>query len=183
MRHQENESPASLRVLSLKTGLLLALASLKRVGDLQALFVNTVCLEFGPNDSKFVLKTRLGSVPKVISTPFRAQIITFSTFPPPTDSQESLLCPVRALRIYIERSASYIKSEQLFVGFSNCVKGGLVTKQRISRWLVDAITLAYSSSGLQCPIGVRAHSTRHGPAWCPLGMSEYSIICICICIC
>ncbi len=25
---------------------------------------------------------------------------------------------------------------------------------------MDAITLAYSSSGLQCPIGVRAHSTR-----------------------
>ncbi len=33
-------------------------------------------------------------------------------------------------------------------------------KQRISRWLVDVITLEYSSLGLQCPIGVRAHSTR-----------------------
>ncbi len=38
---------------------------------------------------------------------------------------------------------------------------------------MDAITLAYSSLGLQCPIGVRAHSTRgiasswHGPAWGP----------------
>ncbi len=37
---------------------------------------------------------------------------------------------------------------------------GPVTKQGISRWLVDAITLAYSSLGLQCPIGVRAYSTR-----------------------
>ncbi len=73
---------------------------------------------------------------------------------------ESLLCPVRALKIYIERSASYRKSEQLFVGFGNRAKGGPVTKQIISRWLVDAISLAYSSVGSRCPIGVRAHSTR-----------------------
>ncbi len=49
----------SLRVLSFKTTLLLALASVKRVGDLQALSVNPVCLEFGPNDSKVVLTPRL----------------------------------------------------------------------------------------------------------------------------
>ncbi len=48
----------------------------------------------------------------------------------------------------------------LVVGFSNRAKGGPVMKQRISRWLVDAITLEYSSSGLQCPIAIRAHSTR-----------------------
>ncbi len=174
---QENESPrlvqfhlegppfkslqsSSLRILSLKAALLLALASVKRVGDLQALFVNPVCLDFGPNDSKVVLKPKLGYVPKMLSTPFRAQVITLSAFSPLTGSQESLICPVRALRIYIERSASYRKSEQLFVCFGNHAKGGPVTKQRISRWLVNAITLAYFSSGLQCPIGVRAHSTR-----------------------
>ncbi len=28
------------------------------------------------------------------------------------------------------------------------------------KWIVDAVMLAYSSLGLQCPIGVRAHSTR-----------------------
>ncbi len=82
-----------------------------------------------------------------------------STLSPSTGSQElSLLCPVRALRVYIEHSASYRKSEQLFVSFGNRAKGGPITMQGISRWLVDAITLAYSSLGLQCPIGVRAHS-------------------------
>ncbi len=69
---------SSLRTLSLKTTLLLALASVKRVGDLQALSVNPACLEFGPNDSKVVLKQRLGYVPKVLSTPFRAQVIALS---------------------------------------------------------------------------------------------------------
>ncbi len=75
-------------------------------------------------------------------------------------SQESLLCPVRALKVCIVCSASYRKSEPFFVGFGNHTKGGPVTKQIISRWLVDSITLAYSSLGLQCPNGVRAHSTR-----------------------
>ncbi len=94
----------------------------------------------------------------MLSTPFRAQIIALS---PSTGGPElSLLCPVRALRVYIEHSASYRKSEQLFVGLSNRAKGSPVTKQRISRWLVDVIKLAYSSLGLQCPIGFRAHSTR-----------------------
>ncbi len=45
-------------------------------------------------------------------------------------------------------------------------------KQRISRWFVDAITLAYSSLGLQCPNRVRAIPSEasplpgHGPAGC-----------------
>ncbi len=96
-------------------------------------------MEFGPNDSKVVLKPRLGYVPKVLSTPFRVQVIAL---PPSTGSQElSLLFPVRSLRVYlrvyIELFASYRESEQLFFGFGNHAKGGPVTKQGISMWLVD----------------------------------------------
>ncbi len=105
--------------------------------------------KFGPNDSRVVVKPRLGYVPKELSTPFRAHVIVLSALSPPTGSKQPLLCPVRALKVYIERSASYRKSEQLFVDFGNRAQGGLVTKQRISRWLMDAITLAYSSLGLQ----------------------------------
>ncbi len=151
----------NLRSLSLKTALLLALASVKRVGDLQALSISPACLEFGPNDSKVVLKPRHGYVPKVLSTPFRAQVITLSALPPSEEDRElSLLCPVRALRIYFERSAPFRRTEQLFVSFGNRAKGHPVTKQRLSKWIVDAVMLAYSSLGQQCPIGVRAHSTR-----------------------
>ncbi len=151
----------NLRSLSLKTALLLALASVKRVGDLQALSISPACLEFGPNDSKVVLKPRHGYVPKVLSTPFRAQVITLSALPPSEEDRElSLLCPVRALRIYFERSAPFRHAEQLFVSFGNHANGHPVTKQRLSKWIVDAVMLAYSSLGLQCPIAVRAHSTR-----------------------
>ncbi len=72
---------ADLKTLSLKTALLLALASVKRVGDLQALSVSPACLEFGPNDSKVVLRPRHGYVPKVLYISFRAQVITLSALP------------------------------------------------------------------------------------------------------
>ncbi len=168
-RRQENESPAYSYSSTLgtyrtypiwtiaihkpqstlvKTALLLALASVNRVGDLQTLSINPAALEFGPIDSKVVLNPRLGYVPKVHSTPFRAQVIALSAFPPSTGSQElSLLCPVRALRVYIERSASYRKSEQLFFGFGNCAKGGPIMKPGISRLLVDAIKNIFEKYG------------------------------------
>ncbi len=133
-----------LRSLSLKTALLLALASVKRVGDLQALSTSPACLEFGPNDSKVVLKPRHGYVPKVLSTPFRAQVITLSALPPSEEDRElSLLCPVRALRIYFELSAPFRHTEQLFVSFGNRTKGHPVTKQRLSKWIVDAVILFF----------------------------------------
>jgi len=38
--------------------------------------------------------------------------------------------------------------------------GAALSKQRLSRWLYDAICLAYNQQGLVPPLGVRAHSTR-----------------------
>ncbi len=40
--------PAPGRILTLKVTLLLALTSLKRVGDLQALSVSEMCMDFAP---------------------------------------------------------------------------------------------------------------------------------------
>ncbi len=123
--------------------------------------MSPTCLQFGSNDSKVVLKPRHGYVPKVLSTLFRAQVISLSALPPSDEDQElNSLCPIRALKIYLEHSALFRQSDQLFVCFGNRTKGRPVTKQRRSRWIVDAITLAYSFLGLHCPIGVRAHSTR-----------------------
>ncbi len=156
---------ASLRALSLKTALLLVLASVKRVGDLQALSIDDSCIESGPGDCRLTLKPRKGYVPKVLSTPFKVQVITLSAFRPETPTGTEplntlLLCPVRAVRTYSERSRQFRLSEQLFVCFGGRTKGLPVSKQRLSHWIVDAIALAYSSKGVECPIGVRAHSTR-----------------------
>ncbi len=101
-----------LKELSLKTTLLLALASAKRIGDLHAFSVNSDCIRFGPGDCSVTLRPRMGYVPKSLSTPFKTQTVSLSalssesTASHEADAQTSV-CPVRAVRIYIDRSASF----------------------------------------------------------------------------
>ncbi|KAI2668135.1 Tyrosine recombinase slr0733 [Labeo rohita] len=150
-----------LKYLSLKTALLTALASIKRVGDLQAFSVDETCLEFGPGDSHVILRPRPGYVPKVPTTPFRDQVVNLQALPlEEADPASALLCPVRALRIYVDRTLHFRRTEQLFVCFGGQQKGNAVSKQRLAHWVVDAISLSYQNKGEPCPLGVRAHSTR-----------------------
>ncbi len=147
--------------LSLKTALLTALTSIKRVGDLQAFSVSEECLVFGPVYSHVVLRPRPGYVPKVPTTPFRDQVVNLQALPSEeADPALALLCPVRALRIYVTRTRSVRSSEQLFVCHGGQQKGKAVSKQRLAHWIVEAVALAYQSQGEPCPLGVRAHSTR-----------------------
>ncbi len=76
-------------------------------------------------------------------------------------SSLGVLCPVRALCIYVDRTRSFRSSEQLFVCYGGQQEGKAVSKQRLAHWIVDAIALAYQSQGKPCPLGVRAQST-----WC-----------------
>ncbi|XP_056619862.1 uncharacterized protein LOC130434030 [Triplophysa dalaica] len=152
---------ASLPHLTMKTALLTALASIKRVGDLQGLSVSPGCLEFGTGNSHVVLRPRPGYVPKVPTTPFRDQVVTLQALPSGEEDPTShVLCPVRALRLYIDRTQNFRSSEQLFVCFGRQHQGRAVSKQRLAHWIVDAISLAYQSTGQPCPLAVRAHSTR-----------------------
>ncbi len=150
-----------LKFPSLKTALLIALTSIKRVGDLQAFSVSEECLVFGPVYSHVVLRPRPGYVPKVPTTPFRNQVVNLQALPSEeADPALALLCPVRALRIYVTCTRSVRSSEQLFVCHGGQQKGKAVSKQRLAHWIVEAVALAYQSQGEPFPLGVRAHSTR-----------------------
>ncbi|KAL0148548.1 hypothetical protein M9458_056095, partial [Cirrhinus mrigala] len=92
------------------------------VGDLHTFSVNESCLEFGVADPHVILRPRPGYVPKVPTTPFRDQVVNLQVLPlKEADPAFALLCPVCALRIYVERTQSF------------------------RHWVVDAITLAYQS--------------------------------------
>ncbi len=72
------------------------------------------CLVFGPDYSHVVLRPRPGYVPKVPTTPFRDQVVNLQALPSEeADPALALLCPVRALRIYVDRTRSFRSSEQL----------------------------------------------------------------------
>ncbi len=154
---------ASDRILTLKVVLLLALTSLKRVGDLQAFSVSEMCMDFAPGLVKVTLRPRPGYIPKVLSTSFRSQVV-HSFHPPPFASSEDerlhLLCPVRALKLYVDRSKDWRKSPQLLICFGAGRRGLATSKQRISHWVRHAISLAYEARNLPSPLSLRAHSTR-----------------------
>ncbi len=154
---------ASERILTLKVALLLALMSL--VGDLQAFSVSETCMDFAPGLVKVTLRPRPGYIPKVLSTSFRSQVVTLHSFhPPPFASSEDerlhMLCPVRALKLYVDRSKIWRKSSQLLVCFGAGRRRLATSKQRISHWVRDAISLAYEARKLPSPLSLRAHFTR-----------------------
>ncbi len=156
---------ASDRILTLKVTLLLALTSLKRVGDLQALSVSEMCMDFAPGLVKVTLRPRPGYIPKLLSTSFHSQVDTLHFFhlPPFASSEDEklhMLCPVRALKLYVDRSKVWRKSSQLLVCFGAGRRGLATSKQRISHWVRDAISLAYEARNLPSPLSLRAHSTR-----------------------
>ncbi len=80
------------RLLTLKTVFLLAISSLKRVGDLQALSVAPSYLDFAPGLAKVFLYPRAGYVPKVPSSTPRPVVLQ-AFCPPPFRVS---MCPVRA---------------------------------------------------------------------------------------
>ncbi len=86
-----------LKFLSLKTALLTALTSIKRVGDLQAFSVSEECLVFGPVHSHVVLKPRPGYVPKVRSGGEPASTCLLRHSPSPGDTSAFFLLQFSSL--------------------------------------------------------------------------------------
>ncbi len=152
-----------VKILTLKALFLLAISSLKRIGDLQALSVEPSCLKFAPGMVKAFIHPRPGYVPKVPANVARS-IMLQAFCPPPFQNADqerhNLFCPVLVLDAYIHRAALWRKNEQLFVYFEPPNKGSPASKQRMSKWVVEAISLAYESAGQPSPMAVRSHSTR-----------------------
>ncbi len=101
-----DEVPA--KFLTLKALFLLAISSLKRIGNLQAMSVTPSCLEFAPGMVKAFLHPRPGYVPKVPTNVARYMMLQ-AFCPPPFQNvdqeRHNLLCPVRALNAYVHRAA------------------------------------------------------------------------------
>ncbi|KAI2645853.1 Transposon Ty3-G Gag-Pol polyprotein [Labeo rohita] len=154
-----------LKLLSLKTALLLALSTAKRVSELHALSVHNSCMQFTMDYSRVSLKTNPAFVPKVSESALAYNQVDLMAFhPPPFSSPEEerlhCLCPVRALRCYVNRTKALQKSNQLFVSWADSHRGKPISRQRLSHWIVEAIIVGYNSMGLSPPEGLRAHSTQ-----------------------
>ena len=148
-------SRASFRALTLKTLFLLALATAKRVGELQALsslvtFVGAdACLSYIP---QFVAKSE--SLTRSIPRSFLVK--SLADFAAGLDT-DLLLCPVRALRLYLPRARSLSPGRhRLFVSPRRPSRA--MSKNAVSFFLREVI----SAAGAARPhVGsLRAHDVR-----------------------
>lgn len=153
---------AELKWLSCKTSFLLAITSAKRVSELHALSVSESCLRWNADGSGVTMWPNVAFLPKVLSHAHLNQPIRLARFDPPPGEGPGLelLCPVRALRAYVGATARIRRAEQLFLCHSGANKGGALSRQRLSHWIVDTIGHAYEASNRHVPPGVRCHSTR-----------------------
>ncbi|XP_041443608.1 uncharacterized protein LOC121402018 isoform X1 [Xenopus laevis] len=153
---------ASVWNMTLKVILLVAVTSACRVGELAALSVSephTVIFE-----DRVVLKPAFGFLPKVMSKfHMDLEVILPAFFPDPRSAEEKMwhtLDLVRAVKIYMERTKAWRRSEHLFIIPNGYRKGQAPTKRTISSWIVAAIAKAYNVAGRGVPKGLKAHSTR-----------------------
>ena len=154
---------ASDRNLTLKTVFLLALASAKRVGELHALSAkvghsegwNSLSFSFVPD---FVAKTQNPSIPDHRFDGFTIPSLKDHTG---DDPDEMVLCPVRAVRLYVKRTQPLRQNDngRLFLATGRNKKE--VSKNTISFWLRETIRRAYQSSGEEdLALKIRAHEIR-----------------------
>uniref|UniRef100_A0A803JRM4 Core-binding (CB) domain-containing protein n=1 Tax=Xenopus tropicalis TaxID=8364 RepID=A0A803JRM4_XENTR len=173
-------SSCELKWLSFKVTFLIAITSAKRVSEMAALSSKEPWLTL--HHDKAVLRTSPGFLPKVVTERHMNQDIILPSFcPKPSNEKERLLHKldvVRALRIYLKRSADYRQSESLLLSYSTTQKGKAVSKRTIARRLVETIHTAYDRKNVPRPFAVKAHSTRaQSTSWALQNLATADQIC------
>ena len=149
------------RFLAQKTLFLLALASAKRIGELHALSYRVShSRDWGEVSFAFVT----GFVAKTQDPSSLAPRFEDFTVPALTNARKNrngrLLCPVRAVKVYLDRTAPHRpRCERLFVTAGRSKKE--ISKTTVSFWLRKTISRAYELSGTALSVPApRARETR-----------------------
>ena len=72
-------------------------------------------------------------------------------------------CIRRALNEYLRRTGNFRQqgTTQLFVAYGRQCKGKPISKQRLSKWLVECIKYSYSKNELPTPVGIKGQDGCH----------------------
>ena len=153
---------ADIKYITLKAVFLLTFAAARRRSEIHALSIEEGCFRYDCNSDSITLLTQPGflaknqlpeSLPEPIVIPGLSQFCG-------SDTDDRLLCPVRAVRAYLSRvKAKRLGRKRLFLP----LKGSKdISPSTISRWICDVIKLAYadlSSSDLSF-MKISAHEVR-----------------------
>lgn len=151
-----------LKFLSLKVVFLLAITSAKRVSELQAFSSEEPYTTFLPD--KVLLRFLPTFLPKVPTRTNINQVVALPSFYPEPSSEEErrlhTLDVPRCLRLYLERTSEFRRSEILFLQYSGKNRGCGASKATLSRWIKEAIRSSLVAQDREIPPSLRAHSTR-----------------------
>ena len=176
----EPPEKCSLMLWTWKTVLLLAVTSLARCSELHAFDHRPEYTVF--RDDSVSLTVNKFFLPKNFSHGHKLKNVKLKVFKGnPKDTSQSkwsLVCPVRALRIYLQKTKDIRKDNQLFVSYAKRSLGQKVTKTTISRWISKCIAYCYELMGKPPPKESSGHSTRGmGASFAELGGVPLSDIC------
>ena len=149
------------RFLAQKMLFLLALASAKRIGELHALLHR---VSHTRNWGEVAFSYVTGFVAKTQDPSSLAPRFEGFSVPALPNARKNhngrLLCPVRAFRCYLDRTAAHRpRCERLFVTAGRIKKE--ISKTTVSFWLRKSISRAYELSGMALPVPApRARETR-----------------------
>ncbi|XP_072008159.1 uncharacterized protein [Engystomops pustulosus] len=129
---------ASIKNLTLKTSLLVAVTSARRLGELQAISIREPYMCILPD--RITLTLDPSFVPKVASRFHKNQEIILPSFYGNPSSSKEL--------------------EWHSLDFQGKNKGVKASKTTIARWLKTAIASCYTEQGKEVPPNLKAHSTR-----------------------
>ena len=158
----EPAESASLQAWTWKTVFLVAVTSAARVSEIQALDSRRELLKLTSN--RVTMKANPAFLPKVPKVEFINRTIELEAFNPSVlgvPEKFASICPVRAVKIYLQKTAKSRKDHNLFLSYSPSHLGFKVSSATISRWIRDTICHAYRHANLPIPRSrLKAHSTR-----------------------
>ena len=141
----EPMSSCSLKCLTQKTVFLIALASGRRRSEIHAFSAAPGSVKFSADFSAvelhffpgFLAKNQL---PSVAGVPIEIPALSGS-------DMNSVLCPVRALRIYMRRTSFFHRNrKRLFISYIKSYDKEICAST-LSRWIVDTVRFSYEDSG------------------------------------
>ena len=156
---------ASLKVLTFKTVFLMALASGKRRGEVHAWTFSSLRhkphwreVTISPSPA-FLAKNQLASEGPDLIRPI--VIPALKPFLSSDLSDDMTLCPIRALRYYLDRTSTLRKGKNLlFISFKEGFDKD-IQRSTISSWIKQTVALAYQSSdSMSDNVHVKAHDVR-----------------------
>ena len=156
---------ASLKILTFKTVFLMALASGKRRGEVHAWTFSSLRhkphwkeVTISPSPA-FLAKNQLASEGPDLIRP--VVIPALKPFLSSDLSDDMTLCPIRALRYYLDRTSTRRKGKNLlFISFKEGFDKD-IQRSTISSWIKQTVALAYQSSdSMSEHAHVKAHDLR-----------------------